>query len=507
MLDYKSSLVGYKERVSRIALFQVFQEISRKNKKDEVGKSIDYDGLLILALLFFFECMLTREKKSGVLELSQYLKKVTQNYYVLSDSDYSELARQLVNVLRPTGGKRNSRVFLNFETGQEERVEFTYLKVNGWDKENNHQYYALDEQGLELVFASKEYFNEFQISISQLILRKQLDKNEFDAALRQIDEMRISVHSVRDKMMTIKHEIQQNIVSDEVYERYKTLIEDINSRLLREHEEFEEITLFVRQTKSHYEKDMSHHKKDKKAYKSIIEVDKELMEVHNLHSKLLKESIELKTRALETARETMYYVGLSSFNFKQEIVAKALHTPVPFAEISQLAKPFLGMEKVKIWTPLSLFGRQRIMRKEYEIQTAEFIEVDDRYNEEEIALRKRLYSIVFSNILGCMGEEKSISLENIKSKLTPPLVHMKEIYELFIIMHQLSPIQVEEIRELKEHIFSDAFRHIKSKNMIIEVHEIMGASVSVEGIDVSNMLLNIHEADLNRVGEEEVTNE
>lgn len=68
------------------------------------------------------------------------------------------------------------------------------------DPEENVQYYTLDDGGLELVFATKEYFSEFQLSISQLVLRKQLEKGEFSGALRQIDEMRISVNTIRDKM-------------------------------------------------------------------------------------------------------------------------------------------------------------------------------------------------------------------------------------------------------------------------------------------------------------------
>lgn len=491
MLDYKSSLSGYRERIGRIALFDLFNTVEKKQKKDNTGNDIDYYGLLMLTLLFFFECMLTRTKKSSVMELSQYLKLVTSKFYVLSDSDYQDLARQMIGVLRPVGGKRNRREFMNFETGELDFIEFAFLKVSGWDKENNHQYYTLDEQGLELIFASKEYFNEFQISISQLILRKQLEKNEFDGALRQIDEMRISVHSVRDKIMTIKHEIQRNIVSDEVYERYKNLIEDINSRLKREHEEFEEITLFVRQTKDHYERDMHHNSSDKKAYQTIIRVDNELMDVHNLHSKLLKESIELKTKALEAARETMYYVGLSSFNFRQEIVGKVMHEPIPFMETKLMAKPFFGMSKAKIWTPISLFAKQRILRKEYEVKISEFLEIGDEENKEELEVRKRLYKILFTNILSCLGEETEITLKELVGILNPQLSKVKELYEMFIIMHQLSPMTVDEITAQKEHIFSEAMAQLSDKALIIEVDELGKERVEVDGIQVSNMRIRI----------------
>jgi len=45
-------------------------------------------------------------------------------------------------------------------------------KLNLWA----YKYYTLDEDGLELIFATKEFYTEFSLSISQLILRKQLEK-------------------------------------------------------------------------------------------------------------------------------------------------------------------------------------------------------------------------------------------------------------------------------------------------------------------------------------------
>src|SRR5699024_10003505 len=95
----------------------------------------------------------------------------------------------------------------------------------------------------------KEYFSEFQLSISQLLLRKQLEKGEFVGALRQIDEMRLSVENLRDRMVKIKHDINRNIVSEEIQKRYGELIEDINIRLTRENEEFDELESFVKDTR------------------------------------------------------------------------------------------------------------------------------------------------------------------------------------------------------------------------------------------------------------------
>ena len=65
---------------------------------------------------------------------------------------------------------------------KQDTIEYSILKANNFDVETNTQYYTLDEDGLELVFATKEFYSEFQLSINQLVLRKQLEKGEFKGA-------------------------------------------------------------------------------------------------------------------------------------------------------------------------------------------------------------------------------------------------------------------------------------------------------------------------------------
>lgn len=82
------------------------------------------------------------------------------------------------------------------------------MRANAFDAKSNTQFYALDEDGLELVFATKEFYSEFQLSIHQLVLRKQLEKGEFQGALRQINEMRVDVETLQERMVKLEHEIK-----------------------------------------------------------------------------------------------------------------------------------------------------------------------------------------------------------------------------------------------------------------------------------------------------------
>jgi hypothetical protein len=491
MLEYKNFLEGYKERVARITLFDLFNSIEKKQGKDNEGNPIDYFGFYLLSLLFFFENMLRRNQVTGVKELSLFLKETSKEHIILEDAGFMEVARSLIEVMRPPSGKRNRREFYNYETREMDFVEYSILKVTGWDKENNYQYYALDEQGLELIFATKEYFSEFQISINQLILRKQLEKGEFSGALRQIDEMRINVNSIKDKIVNIKHEVQRNIVSDETYERYKDLIEDINMRLSREHEEFEEIATFVHETKLYYEKDIDHQNKDQKAFALIIKIDNELNEVHNFHSSLLRESIELKTTALKSVRDSLYYVGLTSFNFDQEIVRKVMTRPKPLMDTRVFASPFLGLKKAKIWSPMSLFATQRILGGTEDINQHEFFDASDVAISRDLIMDQRIFESVFRMIWPFIKENEGIELKTLINHVDKRLINIREFYDLFIILHQLSPLAIHDVIQQKEHIFSKAFEEIVSEYEFIKVVECEGELEIMDNYYVRNMVLSL----------------
>lgn len=491
MNDYKNLLEGYKDRIGRIALFDLFNIIEKKQKKDNKGKPIDYFGFYMLTLLFFFENMLRRNQRTGATELSLFLKKITKDNFELDDGQYMEITRSLIDAMRPSSGKRNRREFFNYETNAMDFVEYSILKVSGWDKEKNLQYYTLDEQGLELLFATKEYFSEFQISISQLILRKQLEKGEFSGALRQIDEMRINVNSIKDKIINIKHEVQRNIVSDETYERYKELVDDINSRLNREHEEFEEITNFVQETKYHFENDMRYQTKDKEAFAMIIKIDNELSKVHNLHSSLLRESIDLKTTALVSVRESLYYIGLTSFNFDQEIVRKSMSIPMPLMETKVLANPFMRLRQAKIWSPMSLFAKQRINGGNEEVNRNEFFDVADIKLKEELVLEQKIFKQVFLQILPLFGNRNSIELKEVIESIDDKYINIRELYDFFIILHQLSPIDRVEITGQKEHIFSTAFESVLLQYHSISVVECEDELEINDNYFVKNMKLSL----------------
>lgn len=373
-MDVYELTTGYGERFTRIALFEPFQDLKRKTMRDEKDKKIDVAGMGLLCLLYFFEQKLIRNTKAGVRELAAFLEMKTGAVYLLSPSKWESLSRDVLQVFRPSTGRRYSITYMDWGSGQEEIVSFSFFKANTFDVKTNTQYYTLDDDGLELVFATKEFYSEFQLSINQLLLRKQLEKGEFKGALRQINEMRIDVESLEERILHLTHELKRNITSEETFQRYSRLIGDILLRLSLEHEEFEALQEFVNETKERlYYKD--HTEKEKEAYALILQISTRLEEVHHQHADLLHACTELRTNALQAAQEALYFVGIDSFNFDQDITSSIISTPLALESMKGLVSPFLSLEQAKLWSPLTLFANQQVRDIREEAKGTDFLEV------------------------------------------------------------------------------------------------------------------------------------
>ena len=248
---------------------------------------------------------------------------------------------------------------------------------------------------------------------------------------------------------------------------------------------------FIHETKAHFEQDISHHHKDRRAFAEIIKIDNELIEVHNLHSGLLKESIELKTSALEAARESLYYVGLSSFNFDQEIVRKIMGIPMPLEESKLMAQPFLTLRKAKIWSPMSLFAPQWINIDKDEEDHLHFLSADDQEIKKEVVYRQKIFKRLFEEIYPHMLIDGKIDIQTTVEKLGEPFISVRELYDFFIIIHQIAPINIDEIIKQKAHIFSLAFESLKDSYDRIEAIERDGTLAIFNNYFVKNIQLSL----------------
>ena len=486
---------GYSERVARMALFEPLQELDRKKMTDLDGQQIDMRGLGLLTLLYFFEQKLIRNQRSGVKELAIFIEQVTAEHLRVGATEYEELARSVIQTFRPSSGKKKEFNFFNWETKQNETLYFSILKANSFDVKTNSQYYTLDEDGLELVFATKEFYSEFQLSINQLVLRKQLEKGEFKGALRQINEMRIDVEALEERMEKLAHEIKRNIVSEDTYSRYQSLLEDIYFRLNLENEEFEELHQFVKETKDRlYYKDNT--SKERRTYEYILEISKELEEVHAEHTTLLQKSIDLKNSAMQAAQESLYYVGIDSFNFDQDITSRIISAPLPLESMKGLLAPFLKIDESSQWSLMTIFAEQNMREEREASEEDSFLQISEADSQRYQDLISGYYTKLMELLLEALFEKTSITLTDfftyIRNTNEEQLLEKRALYDFIMVLHHRSPLQNGDATNQDDgntHLLAGVMTLLGQRSLTVQ--EVPGTIQGSARFSIQNMIISL----------------
>lgn len=463
---------GLKDRMRRIFLFEPLHELSAKRQLDDENNEIDMRMIGLFTLLYFFEMKLLRETKIGIEEAAQHLRKMLQERYVISDERVMNLLIQVKDTFRPAKGMYKSYSFYNWETNRNEEIAFSFIKTDFFDAKENRQYYQLDDDGLELIFATKEYFQEFQLSIHQLMLRKLLEKGELQGALRQINEMRMDVEQLHERMEKLSHEIKRNIINMETQKRFMDVLQDRNLRLQRENTEFEELHQFIIEMKKASESTTD--EEDKRAFRMLLKIDEALMFVHEQHKQLLTHSLRLKEEALEAAEQSLYSIGVEQFNFDHEIVSKIVSTPLPLDSMKGVLAPFLNVGHIKTWSLFSIFGVQSWTEEDQNSELAIYEEIVEEEQREQYAKQIRvLYGAYMKELIAFGSELPSWTLEqwldHIQEKQTLSLDE-RNFYDFLLVCHQRSPLQqnTEVDDELSMHLLAEAIHLLGNRKLVIE---------------------------------------
>lgn len=485
----------YKERMARIFLFEPLNELASKRQQDNQKQPIDLRSLGLFTLLFFFEMKIMRETKIGSEELTKFLRQMTEEKYDLTDRQLVDLTRLILETFRPAKGKHKTYSFYNWETKQEETMEYVFIKTTEFDVKANRQYYTLADDGLELVFATKEYFQEFQLSIHQLMLRKLLEKGELQGALRQINEMRMDVETIHERMDKLSHEIKRNIVSVETQNRFIQVIADRNYRLQRENAEFEELQQFVSEMK----RDMYETKseKEQQAYNLLLDIEKELAIVHSQHYELLNRSLILKREVLEAAEQSLYFVGIDTFNFDQEITSRIVSAPLPLDAMKGILAPFLSIERKKSWSLLTVFAAQSWSEEDQTTNKTKFEDIALEEKKEAYAKQIRpVYRALVNDMLNHFYPATSWTLKewiHVLQKENPKLIENRLFYDFFLLCHQRSPIfsdgQWDDEQSL--HLLDGVLEELSGR--VLTVTELPEKIEATPRFDIQNMQIEIKE--------------
>jgi hypothetical protein len=278
-------------------------------------------------------------------------------------------------------------------------------------------------------------------------------------------------------MVRLAHEIKRSIVSEETLKKYGTLLEDIYIRLQRENEEFEELREFVKETKDRIYADTLQTRQHN-AYEFILRIAVELEKVHGEHTGLLQRSMDLKTGALQAAKESLYYTGMDSFNFDKDIASLVFGSPLPMEALRGVLSPFMGLEQKAGWSLMTVFAEQNIVGDGEEDNRDEgFLELANEERTDEFVQRRgTLFTELMKDLLLNLSEQPIVRLsEQIEwyqqQDEKAYLLDTRAFYDFWLILHQRSPIhskQLQQDEEAKPSGMEEAMWMLGNRTLLVE---------------------------------------
>ena len=129
-----------------------------------------------------------------------------------------------------------------------------------------------------------------------------------------------------------------------------------------------------------------------------------------------------------------------------------------------MLSPFLTLEQVELWSPLTLFAKQQIRDIREEIKSTDFPEVESKEEQEYVMLIRNQYTVLFSLLLECMEEQNTITLDEfisfIQQSSSIDMLSSRVFYDFFLLLHQRFPLLPEEEKENEETHVLDGVRRL-----------------------------------------------
>ena len=461
MLATEEILEGFGERLENIAVFKPLFELEQKRKYDysllELGLG---------ALLFILEKMLVSEDCT-YRDIARFLQGVVEENYGddLSYEQAEELTHYLVRDCLLNQGRPHQLEYKDIESGSEEKHKFHLVQLKEYEIDDKVVKLELSPVGLELLFKTKEMYNELQVSISQLYLKQQIQKGVFDGALRSVRELKLAVKNEQERLKKLREQIIRDVLQVTREGAYRKELDRINDQLNREQETFQELMKLVEDTLEHYHENYQHQEIDK-----VMELKSRLLDTMRLHESLLTTKMELQNLMNKSMENMILNTFSTTVNFETEILETVVNSDVGINKLKRVIEPFLSPSVNPTFNLNRIFEPQRLYNNERRTEE-DLWEVDEeKLREKEAKERRRQkekekqYRKWLLMILEPLLEAKVINLSEVIKRLKESkperyqeLATKRGFYPFILKLHQLGEIPILSEKELETVVVEDLF--------------------------------------------------
>jgi hypothetical protein len=243
----------------------------------------------------------------------------------------------------------------------------------------------LSREGLDIIFKSREIYQDLRFSVMQFYLDQQIRRGTFEGALETVKELGVAVTTMEQELVSLRQEIRRNVVDALDKPDYRRMINRMTQQLYRERETFDNLIKLVRETRQNL--DQTSHSQNDTRLENIGHLEQQLYLVAQSHLRLFNHQLELNTLTEDALMSSLRSTLMVRFHLEKELMAEVLRCSPPGETIIRTGVlPLLQPRPPRILDLSTFLGPQTLLSRERERPPEDvFDEVD---LSEELRLQK-----------------------------------------------------------------------------------------------------------------------
>jgi len=470
-------LEDYRVRMENMAPFACLHEKLSNAKRYE---QYNIFTLTFSTMLFMLDGMI-KNIGSDSMAIADFLHElIYENYKEKLTSDESmEICHYILFDILQNSGFTYKYKYMNPFTSLTEYINVSLIAQDEVKIGRQKVKYKLTDQGMEMLFMTKEVHKELRIPVTQFYLKQQIEKGVFDKALHIVDDLSIMVKQLREKVNDIVRKIKVNALSIK-FSEYEDIHEKIFEQFKRDEEEFKNLVFLLEEKKNIIESVSSGKRteEEKKALILLYEISERLAFIVNEHKRLFIDKLDLQRIYQEAIKNQISAGFMIRLNFETEILDSLVNNNSSVDVNRKIIAPLLRLKRNKYFH-IAKSTQEQMIREESE-DIIEKIEEDVQENQEEnkkeqIKKRyehyKKYLSLFISNINS--GSETSLEevLKNLQRSDREDIISTFDFYSFLIMFHQAGEINLNEVYRDSEDIIIEDYDEVHIEHLLTDVSD------------------------------------
>ena len=130
--------------------------------------------------------MLIGREECSIDDIAGFLQMVIKDSYgvYLTQEEAKEMAFYIRDAISGSGGEVVDFKFKKEETKKDESIPLKFIDTSYYEIKKSARY-KLTDQGMEVLFKTREIYSEFRINVTQLYLKQQIEKGVFQVPFKR----------------------------------------------------------------------------------------------------------------------------------------------------------------------------------------------------------------------------------------------------------------------------------------------------------------------------------